>query len=108
MVRQNFPSFTCFLSQLMPVLVAISVGPSLQTPAPLSDARPQHIYDRSMLDLEVNNVRALAVRNGISTKRVDATLWLKGLEASWEKVRISLPGLLEHKQTDSSSRLPHG
>lgn len=44
-----------------------------------------------MLDPEMNNVRALAARHGISIKRVDAILRLKGLEESWKKVRIFLP-----------------
>ncbi|KAF9785710.1 hypothetical protein BJ322DRAFT_1055930 [Thelephora terrestris] len=38
-----------------------------------------------MLDPEVNNVRALAAQHGISIKRVDAILRLKGLEAAWKK-----------------------
>jgi predicted xylose isomerase-like sugar epimerase len=52
-----------------------------------------------MLDPEVNNVRALAAQHGISIKRVDAILRLKGLEAAWKKVRICLSFLI---CTDSS------
>lgn len=61
---------------------------SFKPPTPLSDARRQHIFDQFMLDPMVNTVRALATRHGISLKRVDAILRLKGLEASWKKVRI--------------------
>ena len=35
-----------------------------------------------------NNVRALSQRFGLSLKRVDAILRLKGLEAHWEEVRL--------------------
>jgi predicted xylose isomerase-like sugar epimerase len=66
------------------------LNPSFKPPTPLSDARRQQIFDQFIFDPKVNNVRALAARNGISIKRVDAILRLKGLEASWKKVRIYL------------------
>ena len=62
-----------------------------------------------MLDPEVNDVRTLATRHGISIKRVDAILRLKGLEESWKKVRILLsvsacvPGLA--RPNDEQNRL---
>lgn len=47
-----------------------------------------------MLDPEVNNVRALAAQHGISIKRADAILRLKGLEAAWKKVRTCISVLI--------------
>ena len=70
------------------------LNPSFKPPTPLSDARRQQIFDQFIFDPKVNNVRALAARHGISIKRVDAILRLKGLEASWKKVRICLSILL--------------
>jgi len=65
----------------MLVTTAISVEPLLHTPTSLSDARRQQIFDQFILDPKMNNVRALAARHGISIKRVDAILRLKGLKA---------------------------
>ncbi|KAF9643950.1 hypothetical protein BDM02DRAFT_3122702 [Thelephora ganbajun] len=65
--------------------VPFPLNPSFKPPTPLSDARRQHIFDQFILDPKVNNARALASRHGISIKRVDAILRLKGLEASWKK-----------------------
>lgn len=61
------------------------LNPSFRPPTPLSDARRQHIFDHFMVDPKANTVRALATRHGISIKRVDAILRLKGLEASWKE-----------------------
>ena len=41
-----------------------------------------------MANPEGNSVRALAERYGLSIKRVDAILRLKGLEEHWKKVRL--------------------
>jgi hypothetical protein len=82
------------------------LNPSFKPPKPLSDARRQLIFDQFLLDPMVNNVRSLAARHGISIRRVDAILRLKGLEESWKKVRVYLsvfacPGVFWHAQTMS-------
>jgi len=48
----------------------------------------QRLGDRRLGLAQVDPVRALAARHGISIKRADAILRLKGLEASWEKASI--------------------
>lgn len=44
-----------------------------------------------MADPAVNNVRSLAALYGLSLKRVDAILRLKGLEEHWMKVSTFTP-----------------
>lgn len=47
------------------------------------------MYKAFMEDPLANSVRALSERYHVSLQRVDAILRLKGLEASWVKVRVS-------------------
>ncbi|EPQ60317.1 hypothetical protein GLOTRDRAFT_52353, partial [Gloeophyllum trabeum ATCC 11539] len=61
------------------------LNPSFQPPAPLSDKLRSRFYEEYMEDPNANSVRELSSRYGLSIKRVDAILRLKGLEAHWEK-----------------------
>jgi Eukaryotic mitochondrial regulator protein len=49
------------------------------------------MYSAYMADPVKNNVRALAQSYGMSLKRVDAILRLKGLERDWLKVSSPFP-----------------
>lgn len=62
------------------------MNPSFVPPPPLPNMMQEEIYQRYMADPEANNIRYLSSQYGISLKRVDAILRLKGLEKSWEKV----------------------
>ena len=59
---------------------------SFKPPPPLSDKTREEIYVRFMSNPEKYNIRELSSIYGISLKRIDAILRLKGLERSWEKV----------------------
>lgn len=61
----------------------------------MSDQLRTVIYRQFMADPAVNNVRSLAALYGLSLKRVDAILRLKGLEEHWMKVSTFTP-LFEH------------
>jgi Eukaryotic mitochondrial regulator protein len=63
------------------------LNPSFKPPTPVSDKLKSHIYDLYMANPTTNGVRSIAARYGMSIKRVDAILRLKGLEKDWEKVR---------------------
>jgi len=65
--------------------VPFPLNPSFKPPTPVSDTLKTHIYDQYMANPTVNDVRSLATRYGMSIKRIDAILRLKGLEAHWEK-----------------------
>ncbi|KAK7063768.1 eukaryotic mitochondrial regulator protein-domain-containing protein [Favolaschia claudopus] len=67
---------------------------SFKPPAPISDATRSRMYADYMMDPEVNSVRALSQRHGISLKRVDAILRLKGLEAAYVKNKTLQTGFL--------------
>lgn len=54
----------------------------------MSDELRTLIFTQYMANPEGNSVRALAERYGLSIKRVDAILRLKGLEEYWKKVRV--------------------
>ncbi|KAH8102378.1 eukaryotic mitochondrial regulator protein-domain-containing protein [Cristinia sonorae] len=61
------------------------LNPSFTPPTPVSDQLRNKIYQQFMSDPTVNDVRALSERYGLSLKRVDAILRLKGLEASMKQ-----------------------
>ena len=67
------------------------LNPTFKPPTPVSDKLRNTIYQTFMVDPAQNSVRVLSERYGLSIKRVDAILRLKGLEASMKQVRISLP-----------------
>ncbi len=62
------------------------LNPTFKPPTPVSDELRTIIYTFYMANPAVNGVRALAERYGLSIKRVDAILRLKGLEEHWKKV----------------------
>lgn len=64
------------------------LNPTFKPPTPVSDELRTLIYTQYMANPAGNGVRALASRYGLSMKRVDAILRLKGLEAHWQKVRV--------------------
>lgn len=47
----------------------------------------QAIFNAYAEDQELNSIRALSLRFGISLKRVEAIIRLKALEFKWRKVR---------------------
>lgn len=61
---------------------------SFKPPVPVSDALRTQIYQKFMSDPKTHSVRALAAAHGLSLKRVDAILRLKGLEEHFKQVRI--------------------
>ncbi|PAV22115.1 hypothetical protein PNOK_0207200 [Pyrrhoderma noxium] len=61
------------------------MNPSFKPPAPISDKTKSELYALYMRDPAKNSVRALSELYGISLKRVDAILRLKGMEQSWVK-----------------------
>ncbi|CAL1694580.1 unnamed protein product [Somion occarium] len=65
--------------------VPFPLNPSFKPPTPASDELRSLIYTQYMANPEGNSVRALAERFGLSIKRVDAILRLKGLEEHWKK-----------------------
>lgn len=68
------------------------MNPSFRPPPPIANTQREAMYSEFMADPEKNNVRALSQRYGLSIKRVDAILRLKGLEKDWRKVRgVFLP-----------------
>lgn len=58
---------------------------SFKPPAPISDKTKTHLYELYMRDPKRYNIRVLSETYGISIKRLDAILRLKGMEASWVK-----------------------
>ncbi|KAI5124118.1 hypothetical protein M0805_000931 [Coniferiporia weirii] len=60
------------------------MNPSFRPPPPVADKTKNLIYDRFMSNPKKFNVRVLSVAFGISLKRIDAILRLKGLERSWK------------------------
>ena len=64
------------------------MNPSFKPPPPISDKTKDFIYERYMSNPKRFNVRVLSLAFGISLKRVDAILRLKGLENSWKEVSI--------------------
>lgn len=86
------------------------MNPSFKPPAPISDKTKSDLYALYMRDPAKNNVRALSELYGISLKRVDAILRLKGMEQSWVKVSKNnkiLPSCLVHlfKSNDESKTI---
>jgi hypothetical protein len=67
------------------------LNPSFKPPTPISDTLKTQIFDQYLANPTVNDVRSLATRYGMSIKRVDAILRLKGLEAHWQKVSTFHP-----------------
>ncbi|KAH6917095.1 eukaryotic mitochondrial regulator protein-domain-containing protein [Coprinopsis sp. MPI-PUGE-AT-0042] len=61
------------------------MNPSFRPSPPISDVQRDAMYNAYMADPMKNNVRTLAQRYGMSLKRVDAILRLKGLERDWAK-----------------------
>lgn len=59
---------------------------TFKPPAPISDELKDVIYAKFMENPSKNGVRELAAMHGLSIKRVDAILRLKGLEEHWKKV----------------------
>ncbi|TFK56771.1 hypothetical protein OE88DRAFT_1603966, partial [Heliocybe sulcata] len=70
------------------------LNPSFRPPAPLSDRLRKQIWEDFIADPDVNGVRELSSRYGLSMKRVDAILRLKGLEAHWVKGKKIQNGFL--------------
>ena len=64
------------------------MNPTFNPPPPLADTVREEIYKQYMKDPKNNNIRVLSSTYGLSIKRVDAILRLKGLERSW-KVSLS-------------------
>ena len=99
------------LSLMFPLLCQpFPMNPSFKPPAPISDKTKSDLYALYMRDPAKNNVRALSELYGISLKRVDAILRLKGMEQSWVKVSKNnkiLPSVLVHlfKSNDESKTI---
>ncbi|EAU92325.1 hypothetical protein CC1G_00544 [Coprinopsis cinerea okayama7 len=61
------------------------MNPSFRPPPPISDLQRETMYREYMSDPVKNNVRMLSQKYGLSIKRVDAILRLKGHERAWTK-----------------------
>lgn len=61
------------------------MNPSFNPPIPMPNALRTEMYRDFMEDPKTNSARALSQRHGISMKRVDAILRLKGMEEAWLK-----------------------
>ncbi|KAI0673723.1 eukaryotic mitochondrial regulator protein-domain-containing protein [Trametes maxima] len=79
--------------------VPFPLNPTFKPPTPISDAARTAIWNDYMLDPVKSNVRVLAQRYGLSIARVDAILRLKGLEAHWKKVTLTLSSQNKQLQT---------
>jgi hypothetical protein len=64
------------------------MNPSFKPPPPITDRQRSEMYSFFMSNPDEYSVRELSQRYGISLKRVDAILRLKGLEEAWKKVGI--------------------
>ena len=64
------------------------MNPSFKPPTPVSDRLRTVMWEQFIANPSENGVRQLAERYGLSIKRVDAILRLKGLEQHWIKVCI--------------------
>ena len=62
------------------------MNPSFKPPPPISDKTKEAIYERYMSDPQKYNIRVLSAAYGVSMKRIDAILRLKGMEKSWIEV----------------------
>ncbi|KAI0684764.1 eukaryotic mitochondrial regulator protein-domain-containing protein, partial [Cytidiella melzeri] len=71
------------------------LNPTFQPPAPISDELKDVIYEKFMDNPAQNGVRELAALYGLSIKRVDAVLRLKGLEENWKKGKSLQTGFQE-------------
>lgn len=65
--------------------VPFPMNPSFRPPVPLSNAERSEMYRAFMADPKANSVRALSQKHGVSMKRIDAILRLKGMEEAWRK-----------------------
>ncbi|KLO14211.1 hypothetical protein SCHPADRAFT_903526 [Schizopora paradoxa] len=65
--------------------VPFPLNPSFKPPPPLASRLKDRIYNLYMHNPKTYNIRHLSRTFGISLKRVDAVLRLKGLENSWDK-----------------------
>ena len=82
------------------------MNPSFKPPTPVSDRLRTTIWERFVDNPEVNSVRALAERYGLSLKRIDAILRLKGMEQSWIKVSFNhLQAVLCYPLCDESKSI---
>ncbi|KZT30930.1 hypothetical protein NEOLEDRAFT_1053084, partial [Neolentinus lepideus HHB14362 ss-1] len=70
------------------------LNPSFKPPAPLSDRLRKEIWEKYISDPVTNSARELSSHYGLSMKRVDAILRLKGLEAHWVKGKEVQTGFL--------------
>ncbi|KAG8994285.1 hypothetical protein FRB94_008399 [Tulasnella sp. JGI-2019a] len=61
------------------------MNPSFKPRPPISDAQRQTIFDAHAANPELNSVRALSERFGISLKRIEAIIRLKALEFKWKQ-----------------------
>ncbi|KDQ14462.1 hypothetical protein BOTBODRAFT_187821 [Botryobasidium botryosum FD-172 SS1] len=76
--------------------VPFPLNPSFRPPPPLPSSVRKAIYNAHLVNPELNSVRALSQRYGISLKRVEAILRLKQLEETW---KIGRPLQLDFEQT---------
>lgn len=63
---------------------------SFVPPPPISDALRESIWEEFVEDPHTNNLRTLSEKHGLSLKRIDAILRLKGLESAWKEVSPNL------------------
>ncbi|KAG8862906.1 hypothetical protein FRB96_000324 [Tulasnella sp. 330] len=61
------------------------MNPSFKPRAPISDVQRQIIFDAHAEDQNLNSIRVLSERFGISLKRVEAIIRLKALEFEWKQ-----------------------
>lgn len=61
---------------------------TFKPPPPISDKSKDEIYKLYIQNPRKFNIRVLSGAYGISLKRVDAILRLKGMEESWTKVSV--------------------
>jgi len=66
------------------------MNPSFRPPPPVSDGLRQVIFDAHVSNPELNSVRALSQRFGMSLKRIEAIVRLKALEFKWKQEKRTL------------------
>ncbi|KAG8877612.1 hypothetical protein FRB97_003241 [Tulasnella sp. 331] len=71
------------------------MNPSFKPRAPISDVQRQIIFDAHAEDQNLNSIRVLSERFGISLKRVEAIIRLKALEFEWKQPQKRTPTRLQ-------------
>ncbi|KAJ3556706.1 hypothetical protein NM688_g1876 [Phlebia brevispora] len=95
--------------------VPFPLNPSFKPPTPVSDRLRTLIWEQFVANPSANGVRQLAERYGLSIKRVDAILRLKGLEQHWMKKKplqtgfvLGMEKILGAKDVRARMGMPEG